>query len=301
LQTHLFVGGSVFLDTRFMAPDVVLDAIGAEGCTGFAGVPLTFEVLRRQAQPDPLSMPALRYVTQAGGAMDEGTIDWVRAAFAPAKLFVMYGQTEATARLSCLPPERGADKRGSIGIPIPGVRLRVVDESGREMARGETGHLIASGPNVTPGYYAAPAETARILRDGWLWTGDLAICDADGFFTIVGRSKEILRIGGRRVSPAQIESVLSAHPDVAEVAVCGVPDPLLGEAAAAVVVARRGAEVSARTLRQLCTDRLPPPLVPRFVRICESLPRSPSGKVLRGEVARAFECEIAIAVSGGVR
>ncbi len=288
LQTHLYVGGSVFLDPRFMYPRVVLQALGDERCTGFAGVPLTFELLRRQVPPEACRVPGLRYVTQAGGAMRAETIRWARAAFHPARLFVMYGQTEATARLAYLPPERAADKPGSIGIPIPGVELRVVDDAGRDVAVGAEGHLVARGPNVTPGYDDDPGETARVLRDGWLWTGDLARCDAEGFFTVVGRAKDILKVGGHRASPAQIESVLTEHPDVVEAAVAGVRDALMGEVPAALAVVRSGAGTTSGELRQFCLGRLPPYLVPRFVRIARELPRNASGKVAREEVARAL-------------
>jgi acyl-coenzyme A synthetase/AMP-(fatty) acid ligase len=288
LQTHLLVGGSVFLDRRFMYPSVVLGAIGSEGCTGFAGVPLTFELLRRHAQPKPGSTPSLRYLTQAGGAMRPETIDWTRKAFEPAKLFVMYGQTEATARLAYLPPEHATEKRGSIGIPIPNVRLRVVDDDGKDVEEGASGHLVAHGPNVTPGYFEAPEETASILKDGWLWTGDVAHRDEDGFFYVVGRAKEFLKIGGYRVSPAHIERVISQHADVEDVAVAGVEDALTGEASAALVVLRSGAVVTVGELQHFCRERLAHPLVPRIVRLVHALPRSASGKVLRSEVSRAL-------------
>jgi acyl-coenzyme A synthetase/AMP-(fatty) acid ligase len=288
LQTHLLVGASVFLDRRFMYPSVVLAAIGSEQCTGLSGVPLTFELLRKQAHPDPRRMPGLRYITQAGGAMRPETVDWARAAFEPAKLFVMYGQTEATARLAYLPPERARDKRGSIGVPIPNVDLRVVDDSGNEVAVGSSGHLVARGPNVTPGYFEAPEDTAAILRDGWLWTGDIARRDEDGFFYVVGRAKEILKIGGYRVCPSQIEKVLSEHADVEDVVVTGIEDALTGEASAALVVLRLGAAVTVRELQRFCGERLAHPLVPRIVRLVPSLPRSASGKVLRSEAARSL-------------
>ncbi|HTP30326.1 MAG TPA: AMP-binding protein, partial [Anaeromyxobacteraceae bacterium] len=160
LQTHLLVGGSVFVDHRFMYPRVAMEAIGSEGCTGLAGVPLTFEILRREVDLSKIPMPRLRYVTQAGGPMRPETIRWTREVFAPARLFVMYGQTEATARLAYLPPERGEEKMGSIGIPIPGVVLKVVDDAGRELPVGEAGHLVARGDNVTLGYLEAPEDTA---------------------------------------------------------------------------------------------------------------------------------------------
>lgn len=286
LQTHLFAGGSVFLDNRFVFPRVVLEAIASEGCTGFAGVPLTFELIRRQVDVSTISFPRLRYLTQAGGAMAPETIDWARRAFAPAKLFVMYGQTEATARLSYLPPERGEEKRGSIGIPIPGVELRVVDEQGRDLAPGEVGHLVARGANVTQGYLDEPEETAAILRHGWLWTGDLAYRDADGFFFHQGRSKDILKIGGHRVSPIEIEHVVGEHPDVAEAAVIGLRDELMGEVAAAFVVFRPGRVPAEEDLRRFCRERMPPYKVPVTFTPVEALPRNEAGKLLRSHLTQ---------------
>jgi long-chain acyl-CoA synthetase len=287
LQTHLFAGGSVFLDNRSAFPRVVLEALGAEGCTGFAGVPLTFEIIRRQVDVSTLSFPRLRYLTQAGGAMAPDTIAWARNAFRPAKLFVMYGQTEATARLSYLPPERSEEKKGSIGIPIPGVELAVVDESGRVLPAGETGHLVARGGNVTLGYLDDPEETAAILHDGWLWTGDLAHRDADGFFFHQGRSKEILKIGGHRASPIEIEHVVAEHPAVAEAAVIGASDALMGEVPAAFVVLQPGQTTTAEDIRKFCRERMPLYKIPVSVTFVEALPRNEAGKLLRGELARS--------------
>jgi acyl-CoA synthetase (AMP-forming)/AMP-acid ligase II len=297
LQTHLFAGGSMFLDNRFAFPRVVLEAIASEGCTGFAGVPLTFELIRRQVDVSSITFPKLRYLTQAGGAMSPDTIAWARRAFHPAKLFVMYGQTEATARLSYLPPERGEDKKGSIGIPIPGVELRVVDEQGRELPPGEVGHLVARGDNVTLGYLDEPEETAAILHDGWLWTGDLARRDEDGFFFHQGRSKEILKIGGHRVSPIEIEHVVTEHPDVAEAAVIGVRHDLMGEVPAAFVVARSGQVPAEDDLRRFCRERMPPYKVPVSFTLVEALPRNEAGKLLRSVLVE----RLAAPSSGGDR
>ena len=289
LQTHLLAGGSVFVDTRFMYPRVVMEAIAAERCTSFAGVPATYEILRREVNVREIPMPTLRYLTQAGGPMRPDTIRWVRGAFAPARLFVMYGQTEATARLSYVPPERGEEKTGSIGIAIPGVELQVVDETSRPVADGEVGHLVARGENVTPGYLEAPGDTAAILHDGWLWTGDLARRDADGFFWVAGRAKEMLKIGGHRVSATEIETILLEHPAVKEAAVVGAEDPLQGEIAFAFVVLTGGApEAVEPELRRLCRDRGGIHRVPARFRFIDAIPRNPSGKPIKPQlVARA--------------
>jgi acyl-CoA synthetase (AMP-forming)/AMP-acid ligase II len=196
----------------------------------------------------------------------------------------MYGQTEATSRLSYLPPER-EDKEGSIGIAIPGVELRVVDGEGRELGPGQVGELIARGDNVTLGYLDAAEETAAILRAGWLWTGDLAWRDADGFFFHVGRAKEILKIGGHRVSPVEIEHALERHPEVIEAAVVAVKDALAGEMAAAFVVRRPGSAIGEVELRRFCRKLLPAYKVPGTVTFVEALPRNRAGKLLRAEVA----------------
>lgn len=289
LQTHLLAGGSVVLDSRFAFPRTVLEAIGSEGCTGFAGVPLTFEIIRRQVDPSSIPFPRLRYLTQAGGAMAPETIAWVREAFRPARLFVMYGQTEATARLSYLPPEEGLRKKGSIGVPIPGVDLRIVDDAGVEVPPGTVGHLVARGDNVTPGYLDEPEETAAILHDGWLWTGDLAHRDADGFFFHQGRSKEIIKVKGHRVSPAEIEHVLAGHPDLAEAAVIGAKHDLWGEVPAAFVVVRPGASPTEEELRAWCRERLPAFKVPSRFTTLAVLPRNPAGKLLRAELAARLD------------
>lgn len=284
LQTHLYAGGSVYLDDRFAFPRIVMEALAEHRCTGFAGVPLTFEILRQKVDVAALSMPSLRYVTQAGGAMAPDTIRWARTAFAPAGLFVMYGQTEATARLSYLSPEHAQAKEGSIGLPIPGVELRVVDEAGQEVPRGTVGELIARGDNVTPGYLDDPEATSRVIRNGWLWTGDLAFQDEDGFLFHRGRAKEILKVGGHRVSPVEIEQAVERHPKVREAAVCGVPDALMGEVPVAFVVT--GADgVTGTELRDFTRAILPQYMVPVEFRAVPSLPRNEAGKLRRAMLA----------------
>lgn len=283
LSSHLLVGGSVLLDHRFMYPRVVMESMGAEGCTNFSGVPLTYELLKRQVDFSTVDRSTLRFLTQAGGAMAAETIDWVRATFAPAQLFVMYGQAEATARLSYLPPERAVDKRGSVGRGIPGVTLEVVDEEGRPCPPGVTGELTARGEVVMPGYLNDPEATAKVLRDGRLFTGDLATQDADGFVYIVGRSRQMLKLGGYRVAPGEIERVLRTHPLVHETAVVGAKDGLEGEVAIAFVV-KSSPELDEATLLKHCRTYLSAARVPRRVAFVDELPRNTFGKVLLAEL-----------------
>jgi acyl-coenzyme A synthetase/AMP-(fatty) acid ligase len=299
LLSHLRVGGSVFLDHRFMYPRVVMEALAAERCTNFSGVPLTFESLKRQSALTGLDLSSLRFVTQAGGAMQGTTIDWARETFAPAHLFVMYGQTEATSRLSFLPPDLATKKRGSIGRGMPGVTLAVVDDAGAPVAAGVEGHLVAKGDVVMPGYLDAPDETAKVLKDGWLWTGDLATRDADGFVFITGRSKVALKLGGHRVAPAELERAIVERAGVREAVVVGAPDPLEGEVAIAFVVVD-DASLDVSMVLKHCRAVLPPARVPRRVVFVPDFPRNSTGKVLLGELQKRAAALHAIPAEGGV-
>jgi long-chain acyl-CoA synthetase len=284
LQTHLLVGASLFFDHRFMYPGVVVQEIAAQGCTSFAGVPLTFESLKRQVDVESTELPSLRYLTQAGGAMHPDTIRWVREAFAPAELFVMYGQTEATSRLSYLPPDRAVDKEGSVGRGLDNVELGVVDDEGVPVPPDVIGNVVARGPSITPGYFGAPDETAEILRDGCLYTGDLGRQDEDGFLYLAGRTKEFLKLGGNRVSAREIELVLRGHPAVVDAAVVGMTDADGAEQAVAYVVAAGGTDADENALRRHCRQEMPAYKVPRFVRFVDALPLTQSNKVARSEL-----------------
>jgi len=164
----------------------------------------------------------------------------------------------------------------------------VVDELGQELPPEEEGHLVARGENVTRGYLDEPEETAAILRDGWLWTGDLAYRDADGFFFHRGRAKEILKIGGHRVSPVEIEQIVMRHPDVADAAVIGLKQDLMGEVPAALVVVREGRRLVVADVQRFCREPLPAFKVPASVIFVEALPRNEAGKLLRTELAARY-------------
>lgn len=220
--------------------------------------------------------------------MAPDTTAWLREAIAPARLFVMYGQTEATARISYLPPERAADKTGSIGIPVPGVEVRIVDEAGIGLPRGSVGEIEVRGDNVTPGYLDDPEATAAILRDGWLRTGDLGRLDDEGFLFHQGRAKEIIKVGGHRISPIEIEQVLAGHPDVAEAAVRGMADDLMGEVPVAFIVLEPGRNPDEGVLRAYCRERMPQWMLPgRFVTL-DRLPRNEAGKLLRAQLMESL-------------
>ncbi|MBT8180899.1 MAG: acyl--CoA ligase [Eudoraea sp.] len=237
LHTHLRVGGSMVLNNNFIFLGSVINDLKKYKCTGFAGVPSHFQVLLKKSKSfKTTKFPDLKYVTQAGGKLHTSFIKEFIENFPNIDFWVMYGQTEATARLSCLDPQMLHKKLGSIGKPIPGVKLKVADTSGLEIAVGEEGELLAQGDNVMKGYYKDPEGSAKALEGGWLHTGDLAKMDEDGYFYISGRQKEIIKVGGKRVSPKEIEEAILSVAEVVDCVVTGIEDSLLGEAIQAKIV-----------------------------------------------------------------
>jgi long-chain acyl-CoA synthetase len=281
LHTHLRAGGSVVVDPRFMFPDKVLVRMQETGCTGFAGVPSHYQILLRKSNFKKMQFPALRYVQQAGGKLADAMIRELREALPAAKVFVMYGQTEATARLSYLPPELLDKKLGSIGKGLPGTRLKVVDENGALVRPGQVGEIVAEGNNIALGYWEVEDEDALAFRNGSLYTGDLASVDDDGFIFIVDRSKDILKCGGKRSPCREVEDALLEFDDLVEVAVIGVPDDLLGEAVKAFVVPRTKDGNLVERLQAFCMKRLPSHLIPKEIVVLDELPKGSGGKILK--------------------
>jgi long-chain acyl-CoA synthetase len=287
LHTHLRAGGSVFLAGGFTFPEQVLDELVARQCTGFAGVPSTYQTLLRRTAFVRRSLGALRHLQQAGGRLAPALAREVLAALpAGAKLFVMYGATEATARLSCVPPDRLPEKLGTIGVPIPGVSFELRDARGQPVPDGEVGEIVAAGDNITLGYVGDEALTARRFREGRFFTGDLARRDRDGFFVVESRESDFIKSHGFRISPHELEDVLLELPEVQEALVAGVPDDEAGEAVVAFVVAAPEHEPTEARLRRHCLERLPRHKVPASFRLCASLPKTAAGKVPRAEAVR---------------
>ncbi|MBD3223778.1 MAG: AMP-binding protein [Caldithrix sp.] len=282
LNTHFFVGGSVVVDNRFIYPNVVLDTMQTQKATGFSGVPSTFSILLNRSKVRSYQFDSLRYVTQAGGAMAPAVQKETAEVFAPAKLFIMYGATEASARLSYLDPEELPRKWGSIGKAIPNVDLFVADEQGHPLGVGQQGEIVARGANLMSGYWNHPEETAKVLKKGLYYTGDIGVIDDEGFLFVVGRSKDMIKIGGRRASAKEIEDVLYEHDDVADAAVIGVEDEILGEAPKAFVVFKDGTQVTEAKREEIALflkQRLATFKLPKSIEIRDSLPKNESGKI----------------------
>ena len=306
LHTHLSVGGSVVLAGSFMFPERVLDELESTSCTGFAGVPSTYQILLRKTNFKRRRFPALRWLQQAGGRLPGPFLRELRQVLPDVRLFVMYGQTEATARLSYLAPEQLDAKFGSIGRGLPSTRLEVISPSGDPITPGsdQIGEIVASGGNIARGYYRDPEETARYFRDGKLYTGDMARVDADGFIYIVGRARDFIKCMGNRVGAKEIEEIIMEHPGVIEAAVIGVPHELLGEAPWAFVVLDGSATVTPEQVIAHCNSRLPNYKVPQTVVIVDDLSKNSSGKILKPkllEIALDWPNRAACPSAPGVR
>jgi len=247
--------------------------------TGFSGVPSNFMILLNNPNFCAEKLPHLRYLTQAGGAMAPEVVKRLMAAFPDREICIMYGQTEASPRVTYLPPDMLIKKLGSIGINVPGVEIELLNQDGEPVRTGEVGEIVVSGDNAMLGYLTNPEEQSQVLKDGCLFTGDLAWCDSDGYYYVVSRKKEIIKVGGNRVSAKEVEERILESPKVLEAAVIGVPDDVLGEAIKAVVVLRSGEAADHKEIQDHCRTKLAMHKVPGKIEFVAELPKLQSGKV----------------------
>lgn len=295
LQSHLLAGAELVLDGNTSFPETIIAALAKHECTSLSGVPDLFRFLLDRSSLGKTTLPKLRQMTVAGGALRRELALEVARRIHPAEFFVMYGQTEATARLAYLPPQRlfGELPDGCIGHAVPGVTLEVADEQDCPVAPGETGELRARGPNVMLGYWRDPAATEERLRGGWLRTGDLATRDDNGFFCLKGRSSSFVKIAGFRVNPGELEEFvcrrLAARQAVAvafesavgtRLALYAQPDAARGELDVSTIIAR-------------CRAELPRHLVPEVVRIVDEFPLNHAMKIDRPGLSQLAEQESA--------
>jgi acyl-CoA synthetase (AMP-forming)/AMP-acid ligase II len=294
LHTHLAAGASVVLSDMVYAERAV-ERMADERVTGFSGVPWMYATLMDRTSFPSRPLPALRYLTQAGARMAPADIARVTRARPGVAFFVMYGQTEATSRLTFLPPSELARRPDSVGRPIARVRIEVWRPGGSRAAPGESGEVVATGPGVMAGYWRAPEATQATLvsndRGRWLRTGDRGFLDEDGYLYLDGRLSDLIKVGAHRVSPAEVEDVARLLPGVAHAAAIAAPDPMLGQVVHLVVVRAAGADVSAADLLAHCRAHLSAYKTPRHVTFTDALPRTASGKLQRARLASALEAQ----------
>ncbi|HEX6570284.1 MAG TPA: fatty acid--CoA ligase family protein, partial [Acidimicrobiales bacterium] len=284
------VGAAVVLERSFAYPYEVLRRLAAHRVTVLPGVPTVFATILQMSPLDGVDLSSVRLLTNTAAALPPAHIHRLREAFPGARIFSMYGLTECT-RVSYLDPDRLADKVTSVGKAMPNTEAYVVDDDGRRVPPGEVGELVVRGASVMRGYWGKPAETAQMLRAGEnagetvLHTGDRFTIDDEGFLYFVGRTDDVFKCKGEKISPKEVEHVLYELDDVAEAAVVGVPDELDGMAVKAVVALRPGSALTAEGVRRHCRARLESYMVPRHVELRDELPKTDSGKIRRAALA----------------
>jgi long-chain acyl-CoA synthetase len=278
--TSLVSGSTMHLHPRFEAK-AVLDLLCRERIELVPAVPAMIAALNRELDKEPRDLAFIRAVLSGASAFDPA----VRAAFAQRgarNIVEGYGLSEASP-VTHVNPLGEQNRPGTIGLPLPDTEARIMDQATglEELPVGSVGELVIRGPQVMKGYFNNPEETARALRNGWLYTGDIAKRDRDGYFTIVDRKKDIIKTSGFLVFPAEVEEIVATYPDVAEAAVIGVPDPERGEIVKAIVVPRLGRTLDLAALESHCQKHLGKQKRPRRFEVVSELPKNFLGKVQR--------------------
>ncbi|MFM8444539.1 MAG: AMP-binding protein, partial [Methylococcus sp.] len=280
-----FEAGATLLLHRQFGPATVARAVTEDAATVFFGVPTLYDILLDQAEPP--DWRGVRRCISAASALPPRVAEAWRSRFR-APIQSGYGLTETCLACFNRDPAGGAD---SVGTPLDGVAVKVIAADGRDAVLGETGELAVRGSNVTRGYWNRPEATAEVFRDGWFLTGDMGRMDETGAVRIVDRVKDMINVGGTKVYPSEVVAVLARHPAVAEAAVYGVPDAMLGEGVAAAVVLRTACSATPAELMAFCGQHLADFKIPGRVEWLEALPKSVTGKVLKRVLAERYRVE----------
>jgi len=285
------VGGTLLLLNSFAYPHPVLQKIADEGVTGFPIVP-TISATLLQTNLSRHTFPKLRYITNTAAALPVEHIRRLRSAFPDVKIYSMYGLTECK-RVSYLPPDQIDVRPGSVGRGMPNEEVYIVDPEGHRVAPGVVGELIIRGSNVMKGYWELPEETDKCLRPGRLpgekvlHSGDLFFADSEGYLFFVGRRDDMIKTRGEKVSPREVEDAIYSLDSVAEAAVIGIPDPVLGSAIKAYIVPKQGAALTAQDVLRHCSAKLEDFMIPKIVEFRQSLPKTDTGKISKRAIAEA--------------
>jgi long-chain acyl-CoA synthetase len=271
-------GGSVIVTPRFQT-ETVFEAIEQYQVTWFPGVPTMFGYLLQSFDTKARNVSSLRMGLSGGASLSVEHLTRFEKTF-QATILEVYGLTESTGLVTAN-PVYGVRKTGSIGISVSGVSVRLVDQNDNDTPEGEVGELIFRGPNATPGYWQKPEITAASIKQGWVYTGDLARRDEDGYYFIVGRKDELIISGGYNIYPREIEEVLYQHEDITEAAVIGAPDQHLGEVPKAYIALKSGSSLTAEKVQDFCRAHLAAFKIPKQIEIMQELPKNPTGKILK--------------------
>lgn len=275
-------GGTLVLERSFAYLAKILKIMEQEKVTGFPGVPTIFAMIL-QMDLDPYDLSRLRYITNTAAALPPHHILQIKEKFPHVTLYSMYGLTECKRTLY-LPPEQLLDKPDSVGIPIPGTEAWIEDEEGNRLGPGEIGELVIRGSHVMRGYWNDPETTNKVYKPGpfpgerVLYSGDLFKMDPEGYFYFVARKDDIIKSRGEKVSPKEVENVLYSIKGVSEAAVIGIEDKILGQAIKAFVVVK-DKQIDEKYILRYCKDHLENFMVPKYIALCDSLPKTSSGKI----------------------
>ncbi len=281
--------GCAFLPLSRFEPELVAETIQRERVTVFLGVPSMYNVLLRLKEERASCLASLRLCVSGGAALPVEVLQRFEAKFG-VKIYEGDGPTECSP-VTCVNPVGGLAKPGTVGLPVPGVEMRIVDDEGNELPSGMVGEIAVRGANVMKGYWNRPEATQEVLRDGWLLTGDLGTCDEDGYFSIVDRKKDLIIVNGMNVYPRMIEEILHRFPGLKEAAVVGEPSELHGEVPVAYVAVDGAGPDTAAELRAFCRDCLGRHQIPKRFEIVEALPRNAAGKILKRQLRKQGEVE----------
>lgn len=285
LNTHMAAGGTVVINNKFTFPAAVVNQMIKENVTGFSGVPSTFAYLLHRS---PLAksrekLGALRYVSQAGGHMPKQIKKTLREVLPEhTQIIIMYGATEASARLTWLDPEHFTEKIDSIGKAIPEVSINIIDKDGSILPHDQIGEITAQGANIMQGYWKNEAATKQVLDHNGYHTGDMGYTDTDGYIFVTGRKDNQLKVSGHRVDPQEIEDVIMESQQLIELAVIGVSDSLMGNKLYGVAVPVKGT-VTAQDILAFASSRLSRHKVPSDIFFIRTIPKNPSGKIDRSQ------------------
>lgn len=285
LNAPIACGATVLIQPKFSPQDVV-STIREKKATVFAGVPTMYSFINQLPEAIAEDCQSIRMCISGGASIPAELLHKFENKF-NVSILEGYGLSE-TSPLVAINPLKGTRKPGSIGLNIPAVQSKVVDEFGKELPRGEVGELVVQGPNVMKGYLGMPEATSAAFNDGWFYTGDLATMDEEGYIYIVDRKKDIIIVGGYNVYPREVEEVLYQHPAVVEAAVIGIPDGEYGESVKAFV-AVKDEQITMNDIIQFCQDKLVKYKLPKRVEFFKELPKNSTGKILRRELRELTE------------
>jgi len=277
--THTYLGASMVIFDGLFMPKEFFWTVQDKKITNFTCVPSTLLMLLEYRYGGSYDITSLRYICFGGGNMPMDKLKELILKYPTVGFVQTYGQTEASPRITALLPDESLKKIGSVGLPIPGVKVKIVDGTGKELNANEIGEIIIQGKNVMKGYYKQEEATRKTIIDGWLCSGDLGYIDNDGYLYLTGRIKNIIISGGINIYPEEVENVILKYPGISEVCVEGEDHKILGEIPIAKIISKN--EIDYKELQKFCSERLSGYKVPKKFENVKNLPKTYNGKIKR--------------------